>query len=104
MNGKRKNNNRYPCRNLTYSGKKRKDIPSKIFEYLVLELYRIGEISSGKAAQFLEMERFEFIKFASRMGIPFIDMDKEELLDDYKYASRAIKSKMIIVSNGKPKL
>ncbi len=62
-----------------------------MFEFLILELYRLGEISSGKAAQLLDMERSEFIKFASRLGIPFIDMDKEELLEDYKQAHKAAK-------------
>lgn len=80
-----------PSEILPIVSKRRKDIPSRIFEYLILELYRLGEISSGKAAQFLDMERFEFVRFASRMGIPFIDMDKEELLEDYKQARRTIK-------------
>ena len=48
-------------------------------EYLVLELYRRHEISSGKAAELLDMERFEFIRYASHLGIPYIDMDEREL-------------------------
>jgi predicted HTH domain antitoxin len=44
----------------------------------VLELYRRGTISSGKAAELLGMERFDFIKHASRLGIPFFDMTDEE--------------------------
>lgn len=71
--------------------KKRRDVPSKVFEFMVLELYRLGEISSGKAAQMLDMERFEFVRFASRLGIPFIDMDKEELAEDYKQAHKSAK-------------
>ena len=37
------------------------------------------------------MERFEFIKYASRLGIPFIDMDKEELMSDLDRARDAAK-------------
>lgn len=48
-------------------------------EYLVLELYRRHEISSGKAAELLGMERFEFVRYASRLGIPYLDMDEREL-------------------------
>jgi len=33
----------------------------------------------------------EFIKYASRLGIPFIDMDKKELLQDVKQAHKAVK-------------
>lgn len=75
-----------PADILPIVAKKNKDVPSKIFEYLILELYRLGELSSGKAAEYLDMERFEFVKFASRLGIPFIEMDKEELLTDFHRA------------------
>lgn len=73
--------------------KRKKDIPARVFEYLILELYRLGDISSGKAAQLLGMERFEFVRFASRLGIPFIDMDKGELAADYKHAHMAVKKR-----------
>lgn len=78
-----------PSEILPVVAKKKGDVPLRIFEYLILELYRLGEISSGKAAQLLDMERFEFVRFASRLGIPFIDMDKDELLEDYKRAHNA---------------
>jgi len=79
-----------PADILPILAKKKKDVPSKIFEYLILELYRLGELSSGKAAEYLDMERFEFVKFASRLGIPFIDMDMEELLTDCHRAHRIV--------------
>jgi len=47
-------------------------------ELIVLELYRRGTISSGKAAQLLEMSRFEFIRYASRLGIAFFDLTDDE--------------------------
>jgi predicted HTH domain antitoxin len=47
-------------------------------EMIILELYRRGTISSGKAAELLGMERIDFIKHASRLGIPYIDMTAEE--------------------------
>jgi predicted HTH domain antitoxin len=77
-----------PSEILPIVAKSRKDVPSKVLEYLILELYRTGELSSGKAAQYLQMERFEFVRFASRRGIPFFEMDKEELLQDYRQAHR----------------
>jgi predicted HTH domain antitoxin len=43
-------------------------------EFIVLELYRRGAISSGKAAQLLGMSRVEFIQYASRLGIPCYSM------------------------------
>lgn len=47
-------------------------------ELMVLELYRRGTISSGKAAQLLGMERVAFIQHASRLGIAFLDMTEDE--------------------------
>jgi predicted HTH domain antitoxin len=47
-------------------------------EMIVLELYRRGTISSGKAAELLGMPRLGFIQHASRLGIPAIDMTSDE--------------------------
>lgn len=47
-------------------------------ELIVLELYRRGAVSSGKAAQLLDMSRAEFIRYASRQGIPYFTMTAEE--------------------------
>ena len=48
-------------------------------ELMVLELYRRRQISSGKAAELLGMERVAFIQYASRLGIAFFDMSEQEL-------------------------
>ena len=45
---------------------------------MVLELYRRGLLSSGKAAELSNMERFEFVRYASRLGIAFFDMTEDE--------------------------
>ena len=73
---------------LSFVAKKRKDIPEKLKELSVLELYRRKDISSGKAAELLGMERFEFVRYASRLGIPFFDMSKEELEKDLEVTKR----------------
>jgi predicted HTH domain antitoxin len=48
-------------------------------ELIVLELYRQGEVSSGRAAQLLGMEREEFIRYASKQRIPYFQVEGEEL-------------------------
>ena len=48
-------------------------------ELIVLELYRQGEVSSGKAAELLGMPRGEFIRYASARGIPYLQLSGEEL-------------------------
>src|SRR5260370_18588865 len=47
-------------------------------EFIVLELYRRGSVSSGKAAQLLGMSRWQFIHHASQLGIPYFDMTEDE--------------------------
>ncbi len=47
-------------------------------ELVTLELYRRGSISSGKAAELLQMSRWEFVRYASRLGISFFDMTEDE--------------------------
>lgn len=49
-----------------------------VHEIVVLELYRRGSISSGKAAQLLDLSRWAFIQHASRLGIAFYDMTDDE--------------------------
>ena len=53
-------------------------LQSSIKEFIVLELYRRGKISSGKAGQILNMPRFEFVHYASRLGIPYFEMTEYE--------------------------
>ena len=48
-------------------------------ELIVLELYRQGEVSSGRAAQLLGMEREEFIRYANKQGVPYFQLEGEEL-------------------------
>lgn len=57
-------------------------LDSFVKELAVLELYRRHLVSAGKAAELLGMERFEFIRYASRLGIPFMDMSPEEMADE----------------------
>lgn len=48
-------------------------------EMIVLELYRRGTISSGKAAELLGVPRYDFIQRASSLGIPYFNLTPEEL-------------------------
>lgn len=48
-------------------------------ELIVLELYRQGELSSGKAARLLGMERDTFIRHASDKGIPYFQLRGDAL-------------------------
>jgi hypothetical protein len=47
-------------------------------ELIMLELYRRGAISGGKAASLLGMSRVEFIRYASGLGITYFTMTDDE--------------------------
>ena len=54
-------------------------VDQSVRELVVLELYRLATISSGKAAQLLGMSKLQFIQFSGRLGIPFFRMTDEQL-------------------------
>ena len=58
-------------------------------EFIVLELYRRGMISSGKAAQLLDMPHWEFVRHASRLGIAFFDLTED------KWAAERMQAEML---------
>ena len=55
-------------------------------ELIVLELFREGLISSGKAAELMGVPRLDFIRCAGRQGIPYFQMSHEELREEIEHA------------------
>ncbi len=53
-------------------------LPHSARELIILELYRRGTLSDGKAAQLLEMSRTEFGQYSSRLGLPYFALSQEE--------------------------
>ncbi len=58
-------------------------------EMIVLELYRRGVISSGKAAALLGVGRLDFIQRASELGIPYFRFTAEEWQAEVAESKRA---------------
>ena len=54
------------------------DLARATRETLVMDLFRRERISSGKAAQLLNMSRIDFLHRASDLEIPVISMTPEE--------------------------
>lgn len=48
----------------------------------LIELFRRGEISSGKGAEVLGIGRWDFIRLLGEHEIPFIDLSEEEFHRD----------------------
>lgn len=53
-------------------------------EGIVLELLRKGEISQGKAAELLEIDRHALFDLMTKYNIPVIDLTEEELKEELK--------------------
>ena len=60
-------------------GELQQPIDKAAIELIVLELYRMGKISSGRSAAILGMSRIDFIQHASDLGIAYIRLAPEDL-------------------------
>ena len=60
-------------------GEVKQPIDRAAIELIVLELYRMGKISSGRGAAILGMSRIDFVQHASDLGIPYIRVTPEDL-------------------------
>jgi predicted HTH domain antitoxin len=58
-------------------------------EMIVLELYRRGLISSGKASALLGIPRLDFIQRASELGIPYFRFTEDEWQAEVAESKRA---------------
>jgi predicted HTH domain antitoxin len=67
------------------------DSPEQIeraaLEIIVLDLYRRHEISGGRAAELLGLEKLAFIRWSGSLGIPYFDMTPEQ----WEHEVRSIK-------------
>ena len=50
---------------------------------LALKLFEQGRISSGKAGRLCNMGRVEFLLAASRSGVPVVDLEGDDLVDEF---------------------
>lgn len=61
---------------------KDEEVLKKGREAIVMELLRKGEISQGKAAELLEIDRHALFDLMDKYDIPAIDMTEEELEEE----------------------
>lgn len=53
-------------------------IERTVLEILVLDLYRRHEISAGRAAEILNLDKWAFIRWSGSLGIPYLDTTPED--------------------------
>jgi hypothetical protein len=60
------------------------DLAAKAKEAFTMELLREHELSQGKAAELLGIDRHELFDLMTKYRVPVIDMTPEELAEDLK--------------------
>lgn len=68
--------------NLLEFGFDQNRVQQAVSEWLVLSLYTDGYVSSGKAAQLLNITRMDFLSLLRKRGIAYIDFTPEELKEE----------------------
>jgi predicted HTH domain antitoxin len=68
--------------NLLEFGLDKEQVQQNINGWLVLSLFTDGQISSGKAARFLDITRIEFLTLLRKRGIAYVDYSAEELKEE----------------------
>jgi predicted HTH domain antitoxin len=68
---------------LLHLGFDQNEVQRRISEWLVLSLFTEGHISSGKAAQLLNLNRIEFLALLRARGIAYINYAPDELADEF---------------------
>ena len=58
------------------------EVSARLRELAVIELFREGRLSSGKAADVLGLERMEFFALLHHLHVPYFDHDPDELRQD----------------------
>ena len=55
------------------------DLGRRVQEWVILELFQEGEISSGKAAEILGTTKARFLDLLAQRGLPYLDAGPRDL-------------------------
>jgi predicted HTH domain antitoxin len=69
---------------LSQFGFSTEDVQNHVEEWLVLSLFTQERISSGKAAQLLNLSRIEFLKLLHQYHINYFNYTDEELSEEFE--------------------
>lgn len=63
---------------------------ARVRELIAVELFREGQISSGKGAEILGISKFEFVQLLAQRGVPYFTESPEELSADVATVSELL--------------
>jgi predicted HTH domain antitoxin len=67
------------------------DLGRRVREWVVLELFQEGQISSGKAAEILGFSKARFLELLDQRDLPYHDASAEDLKRELAAAEAAMK-------------
>ena len=67
-------------------GKPQKELEEELRFLLATKLFELGRISSGKAAEMAGMSKIRFMDELGRMGVPVINLEKDQIQDELRDA------------------
>jgi predicted HTH domain antitoxin len=70
---------------LTLHARSRAEVEERSKFLLALKHFELGEITSGQAARMCGMGRVAFLHEASRHGVPVIDLNEEEMEQEFAH-------------------
>lgn len=75
---------------LTHLRKQAPSIQIAARELIVIELYRRGAVSRGKAAELLDIPLVDFLRRANELGKPYFDFTAEEWAEEMRQVEREV--------------
>jgi predicted HTH domain antitoxin len=70
------------------TGASANDAVARLSELAIIELFREGRISTGRAARLLGLSQPSFVDLLGRHGVPYLDDSEEELRQQVEASAR----------------
>ena len=67
---------------LITSGKSRQALEEELAFLLAVKLFELRRLSMGKAAEFCQMKKLQFMYELGRLQIPVINLDDDQIADE----------------------
>ena len=80
-----------PAEVVSKLGDDKKSVSQELKKAGVIDLFRKGRISSGKAAEVLGMTKLNFLDMLSYEKVPYYNKSSEQLEKEYKTARKSTK-------------
>ncbi len=69
---------------LVTSGKSPQELESELLFLLAVKLFELRRLSLGKAAEFCNQNKVEFLYELGKLGIPVINLDDDQIADELR--------------------